>query len=114
MEENKMVSSAMEIIMNAGDARLYVSESLKAIADNDYLLATEKLKAAQEKMATAHAIQTDMIQGEARGEAVEYSLLFSHAQDTLMTINSELTMAKQLYKVFESFEKRLAKLERGE
>ncbi|MEL7657189.1 MAG: PTS lactose/cellobiose transporter subunit IIA, partial [Bacillota bacterium] len=57
---------------------------------------------------------TDMIQGEARGEGIGYSLLFTHAQDTLMTINSELQLAKQLYHVFESLEKRIAKLEKGE
>lgn len=114
MEDEKIMSSAMEIILNAGDARLYVTEALKAISDNDYELATEKLKEAQAKMTVAHKIQTDMIQGEARGEGIGYSLLFTHAQDTLMTINSELTLAKQLYKVFESLEKRIAKLEKGE
>lgn len=114
MEDEKIVSSAMEIIIHAGDARLHVSEALKAISDNNYELATEKLKMAQEKMTIAHKLQTDMIQGEARGEEIGYSLLFTHAQDTLMTINSELILAKQLYKVFQSLEKRIAKLEKGE
>ncbi|MDF2510621.1 MAG: phosphotransferase system cellobiose-specific component [Herbinix sp.] len=114
MEDDKLVSSAMEIIINAGDARLYVSEALKAISDNEYELAADKLKMAQEKMTVAHKRQTDMIQGEARGEKIGYSLLFTHAQDTLMTINSELILAKQLYKVFESLEKRILTLEKGE
>jgi PTS system cellobiose-specific IIA component len=114
VEDDKLVSSAMEIIINAGDARLYVSEALKAISDNEYELAADKLKMAQEKMTVAHKRQTDMIQGEARGEKIGYSLLFTHAQDTLMTINSELILAKQLYKVFESLEKRILKLEKGE
>jgi PTS system cellobiose-specific IIA component len=114
VEDDKLVSSAMEIIINAGDARLYVSEALKAISDNEYELAADKLKMAQEKMTVAHKRQTDMIQGEARGEKIGYSLLFTHAQDTLMTINSELILAKQLYKVFESLEKRILTLEKGE
>jgi Phosphotransferase system cellobiose-specific component IIA len=114
MDDEKIVSAAMNIIISAGDARLCVTEALNAISEGDYSLAAEKLKKAQENMTKAHAVQTDMIQGEARGEGLGYSLLFTHAQDTLMTINSELNLAKQLFKVFESFEQRLKRLEKGE
>ena len=34
------------------------------------------------------------------GEAVEYSLLFIHAQDTVMTINTELRMAQKMLPIF--------------
>jgi PTS system cellobiose-specific IIA component len=112
--DERVVSAAMGIIMYAGDARLLISEALTAVLEKNYEMATEKLKEAQKKMTEAHIIQTDMIQGEARGESIGYSLLFTHAQDTLMTIYSELNLAKKLYKVFESFEQRIAKLEKGE
>lgn len=114
MEEDKLISAAMGIILNAGDARLHIKEALSVISENNYELATEKLKQAKQKITVAHAMHTDMIQGEAKGEKIGYSLLFTHAQDTLMTVNSELTLTKQLYKVFESFEQRIAKLEKGE
>ena len=39
------------------------------------------------------------IQRQAGGEEVEYSLLFVHAQDTLMTISAELHMAKKMMPV---------------
>lgn len=41
----------------------------------------------------------------------EYSLLFAHAQDTLMTIYSEINIAKQLLKIFKAYETRIAALE---
>lgn len=110
--DEKITTASMEIIMHAGDARLYITQALTAIVSNDFDLASEKLKNAQKEMTEAHKTQTDMIQGEAKGEATEYSLLFTHAQDTLMTINSELVLAKHLIKVFESFEKRIARLEK--
>ena len=59
-------------------------------------------------------MQTDAIQGAFRGEEQEYSLLFAHAQDTLMTIYSEIIVCKQLFKVFKSYDERIAKLEAGE
>ena len=111
--DERVITAAMGIILHAGDARLLISEALTAISGNNYEMATEKLKEAQIKMTEAHKIQTDMIQGEARGESIGYSLLFTHAQDTLMTIYSELKLTKQLYKVFESFEQRISRLEKG-
>ena len=57
-------------------------------------------------------VQTDAIQGETRGDEAEYSLLFAHAQDTLMTIYSEINIAKQLLKIFSAYEKRISALEK--
>ena len=45
-------------------------------------------------------------------EKSEYSLLFAHAQDTLMTIYSEINIAKQLLKIFKAYETRIAALEK--
>ncbi|MGN1405480.1 MAG: PTS lactose/cellobiose transporter subunit IIA [Erysipelotrichaceae bacterium] len=109
----KTVKSAMDIILHAGDARLRCKEALDQIAVFDYKGAKEKLKEAQEEITKAHKVQTDAIQGETRGEESEYSLLFAHAQDTLMTIYSEINIARQMIKVFEAYEERIAKLEKG-
>jgi len=110
--DKKIITPAMDIIIQAGDARLLIFDALTAMADNDYEKTAEKLQEAQKKMTEAHKIQTDMIQGEAKGEEIGYSLLFTHAQDTLMTIYSELNIAKKLYKVFEPLEKRITGLEK--
>lgn len=105
------VQAAMSIILNAGDARVACKEALDAIAAFDFEKANEKIKESQKKITEAHKVQTDAIQGETRGEKSEYSLLFAHAQDTLMTIYSEINIAKQMIKIFESYEKRIAELE---
>ena len=106
MMSEETVQSAMSIILNAGDARVACKEALDAIATGNFDEAEEKMKVAHEKITAAHAIQ-----GETRGESSEYSLLFAHAQDTLMTIYSEINIAKQLIKIFRNYEKRLAELE---
>lgn len=107
----KVIQTSMQIILNAGDARVACKEALDAMADFNYSLAEEKLKICHEKITIAHRIQTDAIQDETRGENTEHSLLFTHAQDTLMTIYSEINIAKQLLKIFKSYEKRIVTLE---
>lgn len=111
IEENELVQVAMQIILSAGDARVLVKEALDNIKNCDFVIAKEKLDTAQKCMQKAHAFQTNIIQGEARGEEYEFSLLFHHAQDTLMTIYSELNIAKKLLELFDSLNDRLVKIE---
>lgn len=111
MKENT-VQSAMTIILNAGDARVECKNALDAIAEGNIEKAEEKLKEANKIIQIAHKAQTDAIQAETRGEESEYSLLFAHAQDTLMTIYSELNIAKQLIKIFKVYEQRILALEK--
>lgn len=111
MTENK-IQSAMNIILHAGDARASCMNALDAIAQNDFDAAEVHIKTATEEITKAHKIQTDEIQDEAAGEVEsEYSLLFSHAQDTLMTIMSEINIAKKMIKIYRNFDDRLSKLE---
>jgi len=112
-EKDKVISTSMEIIMYSGDGRLFIVEALDAIANHNFSMAKEKLTKAQEKLTKAHCLQTDMIQGDIRGgdEKMEYSILFTHAQDTLMTVNSEFNIAKQMIKIFEGYEARISILE---
>lgn len=108
----QVIENAMAIIMAAGDARVYCQKALGALAAGNTEEANELMKEAQKNITEAHRVQTDAIQGEMRGEAAEYSLLFAHAQDTLMTIYSEINVTKQLVKIFESLYGRLDTLEK--
>lgn len=107
----KTIKTAMSIILNAGDARNLCKEALQAIEQSDFGVAKVKLKAAQHQITLAHQEQTEAIQDETRGGRSEYSLLFAHAQDTLMTVNSEINIAKQMIHIFEKYDERLKKLE---
>ena len=104
---------AMEIIMNAGDARGYASQAMNAIAKGNLDEAKALLKEADKVQSEAHNIQTEMIQGDIRGgdEKMGYYVLFAHAQDTLMTIQVEINMAKSMLKIAKNYEARLAALE---
>ena len=92
--------TAMKIILHAGDAREKTMDALKALDTFDIENAKELLKQANEAL-----------QAESRGEELEYSILFSHAQDTCMCASSELNVAMHLVDLFEVIDKRFKKLE---
>jgi len=109
--EDLLTQASMDIILNAGDARMANFESIEAMLKGDLETAELKIREAKELITKAHKVQTDRIQGETRGEKSEYSLLFAHAQDTLMTINSEILLTNKFKLVFEAYEKRIKILE---
>lgn len=98
MEE--LIPAAMNIVVHAGDARLHARGALKAVQCQDFAEADELLAKAKHEIEQAHASQTAIVQNEARGVEYEYSMLFNHAQDTLMTINSEVELTATLIDTF--------------
>lgn len=104
--ENKSVKDTMEIILHAGDAREFIVDAIDNVATYDYSKAEENMRKAEAELVIAHRLQTAKIQQEAEGKKVPYSVLFTHAQDTLMTINTEYNIVKHLIAVFKARDER--------
>lgn len=106
-DSNKIVEASFDIIFNAGEARTKCELALKALETFDFENAEENLKAAKKEIVKAHQKQTEIIQsyiGDMEGQP--FYMIFSHAQDTLMTINSEILIAQHLAKITKAlFEK---------
>lgn len=94
--------AAMEVILNAGDGRNYIDQAFAQMCEFNFDACEELLKQAEEKVLKAHIAQTEIIQNQVAGEDTEYSLLFIHAQDTIMTINSEMRIAQMMLPVIRS------------
>lgn len=109
--DEQMVDKAMNIIMHAGDARLAYKRALEHLINGRAGESKAKLKEAETEITLAHRVQTDCIQGAVRGDVFEYNVLFAHAQDTLMTIYSEIMVVKQLAVMYERLDDRIKKLE---
>ena len=104
-----IIMQAMDIIMNSGDARNFAAQAFDKIVEGDYEAARALIKEAEKVQTAAHVTQTEMIQGDIRGgdEKMEYSVLFAHAQDTLMTIQVEINMTKNFLKYAEAIDKKI-------
>ena len=103
---------AMNVILNACSGRDKVDKAFACMAEARFSEAEALLKDAEEDMLKAHQSQTEIIQRQAGGEDTEYSLLFIHAQDTLMTSNSELRIAKNVLPIFQKQDQEIQELKR--
>ncbi|EUJ38017.1 PTS lactose/cellobiose transporter subunit IIA [Brochothrix campestris] len=98
---------SMLMILHAGDAREKVNEALDQAMTGAYNTAAELIKEAKENINKSHKIQTVQVQKEAKEEAYYYSMLFAHAQDTLMTVQSEYNITKKLIPLLERLEQKI-------
>ena len=101
MDNEKLVQVAMNVIMHAGDARDYIRKAGTKLSALDL----ELLKKASAELVEAHKAQTSVLQNEAEGDSVPMTVLFSHAQDTLMTVESEQYMISILYQCLKNMKK---------
>lgn len=103
--DDKLTNAAMQIILAAGDARAFIGEAVKKAAQNDFDEVEILMKKAKEKIVEAHIQQTSIVQSEAAGEKYEYSLLMTHAMDTLMTIASERIITENMLLLYKNTQK---------
>lgn len=97
----ELMQQSTQIIVYAGNAREKVNDALKLAYNEKFDLAYNKLDDAQTDLNEAHRVHMKLLQTEAKGEALEFSILLTHAQDTLMVSMSELHMAKHMLKMYE-------------
>lgn len=103
--QEEFVTSAMHVILAAGDARHAADASFEALLSGDMKKADELMKEADKNILEAHHRQTSIIQTEAAiemrtGRPSAVPLLFIHAQDTVMTIMSEVRLYKAMSKMY--------------
>lgn len=104
LEENDQLNQlSMNILVHAGNARDHLVRSLESLEKMDFESAKTEVQAARKEVVVAHGLQTDTLQLEASGEQIRYSTLFCHAQDTLMTAQSEILIGEHLVRLFETF-----------
>ena len=99
MEQNLEI--VMSLIMNAGNSKSFSMEAIKAAKENDFTLAQEKLKEAENSINAAHNAQTSLLTKEASGEKTELSMLLIHGQDHLMNAITFLDIAKEFVDLYE-------------
>ncbi|KAB2329310.1 PTS lactose/cellobiose transporter subunit IIA [Cytobacillus gottheilii] len=78
-------AAAFQIISNVGTAKSLIMEALFAARAGNYQEAEEKLTESKQYMNEGHHAHMDLIQQEASGEKLPFSLLLMHAEDQMMS-----------------------------
>ena len=103
MDANEMI--VINLIVNSGSARSSAIEAIQYAKAGDMEKANESLQQAKESVNEAHHSQTEMIQGEIRGEKTPLNLLMVHAQDHLMTSLVVIDLAQEFIDLYEKIGK---------
>lgn len=99
-ELEELSKTSMQIILFAGDAKEAARLAFDAILKADLVEYEKNMDLAEKNLTNAHKLQTKVLQQESNGEKIIHSYLFSHAQDTLMTIKSEKEMIELMVKLY--------------
>ncbi|MTW86823.1 PTS lactose/cellobiose transporter subunit IIA [Virgibacillus dakarensis] len=101
---DEMESICFQIISNAGTARSLLIEALQEAREGNFPEVENKLNEANEYFVQAHKVHAELIQKEAQGEGVPFSLLFMHAEDQLMSTETIKHMAKEMIHLYNKIE----------
>lgn len=99
---NSAAQSSFTIILHAGNAKSLVMEALRESRLGNGELAVAKIKEANQELVLAHKAQTELLQEEAQGENVPYSIILVHAQDHLMNAITVRDLAEEIIKLKQS------------
>lgn len=106
MNREEMTLLGFEIVAFAGEARSKLVEALKQAQDGNYEESERLVEAANECIVEAHHAQTKLLQKEASGENLSYSVTMMHGQDHLMTTLLLKDMMKHMIELYKRSEKK--------
>lgn len=91
---------AFEIISNVGMAKSLAIEALRDVRSGKYEEGKSKLNEASEFLVKGHHAHADLIQKEASGEKVEFSLIVMHAEDQMMSAETIKSLVEEMIEMY--------------
>lgn len=92
--------AAFQMISNVGVAKSLAVEAIYAAKEKNYELAEEKLNESNQYFVEGHKSHSSFIKREAEGEKLEYSMIFMHAEDQLMSVETITILAKEIINLY--------------
>ena len=100
MNREEITLLGFEIVAFAGEARSKLLDALKAAQNGDFEKAEELVESANSSIVEAHHAQTSLLQKEAAGEDLAFSVTLMHGQDHLMTTLLLKDMMKHMIELY--------------
>ncbi|HEC24085.1 MAG TPA: PTS lactose/cellobiose transporter subunit IIA [Chloroflexi bacterium] len=96
------------VILHAGNARSKAIHAAEQAEVGEFEAAEASLEEAEAEQLEAHKVLAFIIQMEAKGEEVPFSVLLTHSMDLLLLAWAEIDHSRQLMRLY----RRVAALER--
>ncbi|EMI12181.1 MULTISPECIES: PTS lactose/cellobiose transporter subunit IIA [Bacillus] len=93
---------SFQLILHSGNARSKLLQSLKQFREGHEIVASDLLKEAEDDLRNAHDIHFQMVQQEASGETISFSLLLMHAEDHFMSTMTIKELVGELLPILQS------------
>lgn len=100
MNREEITLLGFEIVSYAGEARSKLLEALKTAQNGEFEKAEELVESANTSIIEAHHAQTKLLQKEAAGEDLSFSVTLMHGQDHLMTALLLKDMMKHMIELY--------------
>ena len=100
IEENDYYAVAFQIISHVGTAKSLAMEALFAAKEGNFSLAEEKLAESKHFFVEGHKIHASLIQREANGEKLEFSLILMHAEDQIMSVDTITLLVIEMIELY--------------
>lgn len=97
---NEMELIAFEIISNVGMAKSLAIEALREARECNFVVAEDKLEEAKKFLLEGHHAHTSLIQKEAAGEKLDFSLIIMHAEDQLISAETIRDLAVEIIAMY--------------
>ncbi len=91
---------AFEMISIVGTAKSMYIEALTLTKQGNYDDANKMIKEADEIFSEVHSLHFDLIQKEASGEQLPFSLMLMHAEDQLLTTETLKILILELIEIY--------------
>lgn len=101
LSREKITELSFQIILHSGNARSFALEAIQLQKQGKTEEAKLRITEAENEFVSAHKFQTELIQREANGEALEVPIILVHAQDHLMTALTIKDLAQEIIEVYQ-------------
>ncbi|MGL4589438.1 MAG: PTS lactose/cellobiose transporter subunit IIA [Mycoplasmatales bacterium] len=92
-------TTAFQIIAEVGAAKSMYMEAIYAARENEFEKAENLIAEGNEMYSGAHKHHFEVVQKEAQGEDLPFSVIFMHAEDQLLTTEVIRTLAEEMISV---------------
>lgn len=93
---------AAKIISNVGTAKSLVLEALNVAKKGNFEVAEEKIEESKRYFVEGHKMHASLVQREASGEQLNFSLMLMHAEDQLMNTETISLLVKEMIEIYRS------------